>query len=64
MKEEELYFTMTRDEQRTIVRGLYDIRNRLLEMGDGARDIEKLILRIIDAPVKPGRWRPPRDSAR
>lgn len=64
MKEEELYFTMNRDEQRTIVRGLYDIRNRLLEMGDGARDIEKLILRIIDAPVKPGRWRPPRDEAR
>ena len=64
MKEEELYFTMNRDEQRTIVRGLYDIRNHLLEMGDGARDIELLIMRIIDAPVKPGRWRPPRGEAR
>ena len=30
MKEKILYFTMNQDEQRTIVRGLYDIRNRLL----------------------------------
>ena len=64
MKEKILYFTMNQDEQRTIVRGLYDIRNRLLEMGDGARDIEQLIMRIIDAPEKPRRWRPPRDTAR
>ena len=64
MKEKELYLVMNQDEQRTIVRGLYDIRNRLLEMGDGARDIENLILRIIDAPEKPGRWRMPRDQAR
>ena len=64
MKEMILYFTMNQDEQRTIVRGLYDIRNRLLEMGDGARDIEQLIMRIIDAPEKPGRWRPSRDTAR
>lgn len=64
MQEKELYFTMNQDEQRTIVRGLYDIRNRLLEMGDGASDIERLILRVIDAPEKPKRWRPSRDEAR
>lgn len=46
-----------RDEQRTIVRGLYDMRNAM-EAGDPKkRELELLILRVIDAPEVESFWR-------
>ena len=48
-----------RDEQRTIVRGLYDMRNAMDDKDPQKRDLELLILRVIDAPeVEPfcRRW--------
>ena len=46
-----------RDEQRAIVRGLYDMRNAMADDDPQKRELELLILRVIDAPeVKPF-WR-------
>ena len=46
-----------RDEQRAIVRGLYDMRNAMADGDPQKRELELLILRVIDAPeVKPF-WR-------
>ena len=47
----------SQDEQRIIVRGLYDMRNALEKDNPRKRELELLILRVIDAPeVKPF-WR-------
>ena len=45
------------DEQRIIVRGLYDMRNAMEKDNPRKRELELWILRLIDAPeVKPF-WR-------
>ena len=45
------------DEQRIIVRGLYDMWNAMEKDNPRKRELELLILRVIDAPeVKPF-WR-------
>ena len=47
----------SQDEQRIIVRGLYDMRNAMEKDNPRKRELELLILRLIDAPeVKPF-WR-------
>lgn len=47
----------SQDEQRIIVRGLYDMRNAMDKDNPRKRELELLILRVIDAPeVKPF-WR-------
>ncbi|MBP5239023.1 MAG: hypothetical protein J6Z15_00355 [Oscillospiraceae bacterium] len=46
-----------RDEQRTIVRGLYDMRNAMDDKDPQKRDLELLILRVIDAPEVEPFWR-------
>ncbi len=47
----------SQDEQRIIVRGLYDMRNAMEKDNPRKRELELLILRVIDAPeVKPF-WR-------
>ena len=46
-----------RDEQRTIVRGLYDQRNALKVGDPRRRELELLILRVIDAPEVESFWR-------
>ena len=46
-----------RDEQRTIVRGLYDMRNTMEDGDPQKRELELLILRVIDAPKVEPFWR-------
>ena len=53
----ELVIRMNLDEQKAIVRGLYDMRNTMESCDPNKRELELLILRVIDAPeVKPF-WR-------
>ena len=47
----------SRDEQRTIVRGLYDMRNAMEQNDPQKRELELLILRVIDAPEVEPFWR-------
>ena len=47
----------TRDEQRTIVRGLYDMRNAMDNDDPKKRELELLILRVINAPKVEPFWR-------
>ena len=47
----------TRDEQRIIVRGLYDMRNAMDNDDPQKRELELLILRVIDAPKVEPFWR-------
>ena len=46
-----------RDEQRAIVRGLYDMRNAMADGDPQKRELELLILRVIDAPEVEPFWR-------
>ena len=46
-----------RDEQRTIVRGLYDMCNAMADGDPQKRELELLILRAIDAPEFIPWWR-------
>lgn len=46
-----------KDEQRIIVRGLYDQRNALPDRDPRKRELELLILRVIDAPEVEPFWR-------
>ena len=46
-----------RDEQRAIVRGLYDMRNAMEQDDPRKRELELLILRVIDAPEVEPFWR-------
>lgn len=45
------------DEQRIIVRGLYDMRNAMEKDNPRKRELELLILRVIDAPEAKPFWR-------
>lgn len=47
---------MTQDEQEIIVRGLYDWRNALEPDCLLRRELEELLLKIIDAPVRKSFW--------
>lgn len=53
----ELVIRMNRDEQKAIVRGLYDIRNAIENDDPQKRELELLILRVIDAPEVEPFWR-------
>ena len=53
----ELVIRMNIDEQRAIVRGLYDMRNALENGDPEKKDLEVLILRRIDAPEVEPFWR-------
>ena len=46
-----------RDEQRIIVRGLYDMRNAMQNDDPQKRELEQLILRVIDAPKVDPFWK-------
>lgn len=47
----------SQDEQRIIVRGLYDMRNAMDKDNPQKRELEMLILRVIDAPEAESFWR-------
>ncbi|MBQ1369476.1 MAG: hypothetical protein IIY45_15515 [Firmicutes bacterium] len=53
----EFVIHMNRDEQRAIVRGLYDLRNSMVAVDPKKRELELLILRVIDAPEVEPFWR-------
>ena len=53
----ELVIRMNRDEQKAIVRGLYDMRNKMEADDPKKRELELLILRVIDAPEFEPFWR-------
>ena len=46
-----------RDDQRAIVRGLYDMRNAMADDDPQKRELELLILRVIDVPEVEPFWR-------
>ena len=48
---------INRDEQRGIVRGLYDMRNAMADGDPQKRELELLILRVIDAQEVEPFWR-------
>ena len=56
--------TLTETEQKMVVKGLYDIRQKLRDTGDPANDVEDLILRVIHAPERREAQRADRDAAR
>lgn len=47
----------SQNEQRIIVRGLYDMRNAMDKDNPQKRELEMLILRVIDAPEVEPFWR-------
>ena len=53
----ELVIRMNLDEQRAIVRGLYNMRNAMEQDDPQKRELELLILRVIDAPEVEPFWR-------
>lgn len=53
----ELVIRINLDEQRAIVRGLYDMRNAMADGDPQKRELELLILRVIDAPDVEPFWR-------
>lgn len=54
--------TLSDAEQQLIVKALYDIRNRLRQQDDPAKDVEDLILRVIDAPNRKEKRRGEREA--
>ena len=53
----ELVIRTNLDEQKTIVRGLYDMRNAMADGDPQKQELELLILRVIDAPEVEPFWR-------
>lgn len=62
MRDEKRVVTLDDYEQRLMVRGLTDFRNDALRDGKPTEDVESLILKVIDAPIKRGKRRIERDT--
>lgn len=62
MRDEKRVVTLDDYEQRLMVRGLTDFRNDALRDGKPTEDVESLILKVIDAPIKRGKRRGERDA--
>ncbi len=54
--------TMDSDEQRLMVRSLYELRNAQLENDGPVEDLEDLLLRVIDAPTRKEKRQMDRDE--
>ena len=54
--------TMDSDEQRLMVRSLYELRNAQLENDGSVEDLEDLLLRVIDAPTRKEKRQMDRDE--
>lgn len=52
MMEEQVVIALDNYEQRLMVQGLNDFRNDLISEDKPTEDIDDLLLKIIDAPVK------------
>ena len=57
MRDEKRVVTLNDYEQRLMVRGLTDFRNDALRDGVPTEDVEDLILKVIDAPMRRGKRR-------
>ena len=56
MREEKCVVTLDSQEQRLMVKGLTGFRNDVIREGKPTEDVDNLILKVIDAPVRRGRW--------
>jgi hypothetical protein len=52
MSEEQRIVSLNDYEQRLMVNGLNDFRNDLLRADKPTEDVDELLLKVIDAPVK------------
>lgn len=50
--EKKYVVTLTDFEQRILVRGMNEYRNQLIQTGKPTEDVSKVLLKVIDAPVK------------
>ena len=62
MRDEKRVVTLNDYEQRLLVRGLTDFRNDALRDGVPTEDVEDLILKVIDAPMRRGKRRSDREA--
>ena len=62
MRDEKRVVTLNDYEQRLMVRGLTDFRNDALRDGVPTEDVEDLILKVIDAPMRRGKRRSDRGA--
>ena len=62
MRDEKRVVTLNDYEQRLMVRGLTDFRNDALRDGVPTEDVEDLILKVIDAPMRRGKRRSGREA--
>ena len=56
MADEKVVVTLDSFEQRLMVNGLNDFRNDLIRDDKPTEDIDDLLLKVIDAPAKAGKW--------
>ena len=47
---------LNQDEHNLMVNGLNDFRKAMEEQDVPTEDIEDLLLKVIDAPARPGKW--------
>ncbi len=62
MREEKCVVTLDSQEQRLMVKGLTGFRNDAIREGKPTEDVDDLILKVIDAPVRRGKWRRSREA--
>ena len=62
MRDEKRVVTLNDYEQRLLVRGLTDFRNDALRDGVPTEDVDNLILKVIDAPMRRGKRRSDREA--
>ena len=62
MRDEKRVVTLNDYEQRLMVRGLTDFRNDALRDGVPTEDVEDLILKVIDEPMRRGKRRSDREA--
>lgn len=62
MLDEKRVVTLNDYEQRLMVRGLTDFRNDAIRDGKPTEDVDDLILKVIDAPMRRGKRRSDREE--
>ncbi len=62
MREEKCVVTLDSQEQRLMVKGLTGFRNDVIRDGKPTEDVDDLILKVIDAPVRRRKWRRSREA--
>lgn len=62
MRDEKRVVTLNDYEQRLLVRGLTDFRNDAIRDGKPTEDVDDLILKVIEAPMRRGKRRYDREA--